>query len=125
MSKMIKKILALVLTIIMVVGMLYVSNATTHDSEMLGLIQKDWKDTTNTTDKINPIIATIITAIRVVGVAIAIVMLLVIAMKYMVSAPGDRAEIKKSATVYIVGACVLFGVTQLLAIISKFAFSIK
>ena len=125
MSKMVRKILALVLIITIIIGMLYVSNATTHDNEMLNLIQKEWKDTTNTTDKLNPMIATIITTIRVVGVTMAIVMILVIAMKYMTSAPGERAEIKKSAIVYIVGAIVLFGVTQILALISTFAFVIK
>lgn len=125
MSKILKKILALVLTIIIIIGMLYVSNATTHDNEMLNLIKKDWTDTTNTANKINPIIATIITAIRVAGMGVAITMLLVIAMKYMTSAPGDRAEIKKSATVYVVGAIVLFGVTQILGIINKFALGIK
>lgn len=125
MNKILKKILALVLTIIIMIGMLYVSNATTHDNEMLSLIQKDWKDTTNTTEKINPIMATVITAIRVAAVAIAVVMLLVIAMKYMTAAPGDRADIKKSAIVYVVGAIVLFGVTQILSIISNFALAIK
>ena len=33
-------------------------------------------------------------------------MLIVLAMKYMMSAPGERADIKKHAVVYVVGAVV-------------------
>ena len=39
----------------------------------------------------------------------------------MSAAPGEKAEIKKSAVVYVVGAIVLFAVTGLLTIIEKFA----
>lgn len=123
MKKMLKKTLALVLVLFVIFGMFYISNAS-YDSEMQNLIKKDWKDSTDTTNRINPIVATIATAIRVVGVAVAIVMLLVIAMKYMTAAPGEKADIKKSAIVYVVGAVVLFGVTQILSVISTFALSI-
>lgn len=63
----------------------------------------------------------IISIIRIVSVTIALVMLLVIAMKYMVSAPGDRADIKKHAIAYVVGAIILFGVTGILSILVNFA----
>lgn len=67
----------------------------------------------------------IIAAARVICVSIAIVILLVIAMKYMTSAPGDRADIKKHAVHYVISAVILFGVTGILGIISKFAEVIK
>lgn len=62
---------------------------------------------------------TAITVARIVCVAIAIVMLLVIAMKYMISAPGDRADIKKHAINYVIGAFILFGVTGILSILNN------
>ena len=43
----------------------------------------------------NKISANVITVVRIIAVTIAIVMLLAVAMKYMTSAPGDRADIKK------------------------------
>lgn len=52
-------------------------------------------------------------------------MLIVLAMKYMVAAPGDKADIKKHAIVYVVGAIVLFATTQILEIIAKFAGNIS
>ena len=58
---------------------------------------------------------------RLVGVGVAVIMLIVLAMKYMVAAPGDKADIKKHAIVYVVGAVVLFAATSILEIIAKFA----
>lgn len=57
---------------------------------------------------------------RVVGVTIAIVMLLAVAMKYMLSSAGDRADIKKHAIVYVVGAMLLFGAVGILGVIDGF-----
>ena len=70
---------------------------------------------------VRSVVVTIIGVAKIVGVCIAVVMLLAIAMKYMSAAPGKKAEIKKSAVVYVVGAIVLFAVTGLLTIIEKFA----
>lgn len=67
----------------------------------------------------------VISILRVVGVTVALVMLLVIAMKYMTSAPGDRADIKKHAVAYVIGAVILFGVSGILDVILKVAESIK
>ena len=48
-------------------------------------------------------------------------MLVVLAIKYMSAAPGDKADIKKHAVVYVTGAVVLFGSAGILSIIEKFA----
>lgn len=81
-------------------------------------------DNAGNAEEINSIVdntaITIISVARVVGVAIAIVMLLVIAMKYMVSSAGERADIKKHAVAYVVGAVILFGVVGILGIIENF-----
>ncbi len=69
---------------------------------------------------------TVVTVLRIASIAIAIVVLLVIAMKYMISAPGDRADIKKHAVAYVVGTFILFSAMQIIAIlvdISNTAFS--
>ena len=58
---------------------------------------------------------------QVIGVAIAVIMLIVLAIKYISAAPGDKAEIKKHAVVYIVGAVVLFAASGILQIIKSFA----
>lgn len=73
------------------------------------------------TDKVESIGGTVISVIRIVSVTIAIVMLLVIAMRYMIAAPGERADLKKHAVAYIVGAFILFGVTGILTILVEFS----
>ena len=73
---------------------------------------------------INTTTGTVIGVIRVIAVTIAIVMLLGIAMRYMLSSAGDRADIKKHAIAYVVGAVILFGITWILGIIVNVADSI-
>ena len=125
MKKILKISLAMLLIFCVFVGLFQVSSNADYASEMAGLITKEYNDSTNTTNKVNTITGTIITSIRIIGVAIAIVMLLTLAMKYMTAAPGDKADIKKSAIQYVVGALVLFGAVGILDIISKFAVGIK
>ena len=63
---------------------------------------------------------TTVSVLRIAGVTIAVVMLLAVAMKYMLSSAGDRADIKKHAIAYVVGAVVLFGATNIIAAIIEF-----
>ncbi len=64
---------------------------------------------------------TIIGIVQVIGIAVAIIMLVVLAIKYISSAPNDKAEIKKHAVVYVVGAVILFAASGILEIIKGFA----
>ena len=67
------------------------------------------------------IMGTAITVIRVVGTGISIIMLTYVAIKYMTAAPSEKADFKKSATAFVVGAIVLFATTNILGVIAKFA----
>ena len=67
----------------------------------------------------------IIGVLRIVGATVAIVILLVIAMKYMVAAPGDKADIKKSLIPYLIGAIIIFGAIGILQIIESISHAIK
>lgn len=73
-------------------------------------------DVDDATEKLS---ATIINVVRVVAATIATVMLFVLAMKYMMSSAGDRADIKKHAVAYIVGAFILFGAVGILGILDN------
>ena len=65
--------------------------------------------------------AAVVNAIRVAASAIAAIMIFAVAIKYMSAAPGDRADIKKHAIVYVVGATVLFRSSKILELISTLA----
>ncbi len=79
----------------------------------------------NSANTARSIVTNLIIIFRIVGVTAAILMLLVVAMKYMTAAPSEKAEIKKSAVVYIVGAVILFAVTGILGIISNLSTTIS
>ena len=63
----------------------------------------------------------IIGIIQIIGTAIAVVMLIWLAIKYISAAPSEKADIKKSATIYVVGAVLLFGAVSVLEIIKNFS----
>ena len=92
--------------------------------------QIDWQSELNNVDvyednnantKINKTVETIIGAVRTAGTGVAVLMLVILAAKYMMAAPGDKADIKKHAVIYVVGAVVLFATSGILGIIAKFA----
>lgn len=109
-------IIALLISISMCINVVYADNF-----DVTAFEGKASTGLTNVKGFVNNTAATIITSLRIVCVSIAIVILLVIAMKYMTSAPGDRADIKKHAVHYIISAAILFGVTGILTIISNIA----
>ena len=59
--------------------------------------------------------------VKIIGTGISITMLTVIAIKYMIASAGERAEIKKYAIPFVIGAVVLFGASNILDIIIDFA----
>lgn len=85
----------------------------------------DWtpssKGDGTTATKFKGILNTILGIVEVIGIAVAVIMLVVLAIKYISAAPNDKADIKKSATMYIVGAVVLFAASGILEIIKNFS----
>lgn len=66
------------------------------------------------------ILGTILTITRTVGAAVAIGILMIIGCKYLMASAGDRADIKKYAMNYVIGAIILFGAAGILGIVQKF-----
>lgn len=66
-------------------------------------------------------IGAILDAVRIASAAVAIIMLSILAIKYMTSSPNDRAEIKKGAVMYIVGAVVMMSASFLVTVIKEFS----
>ena len=55
-----------------------------------------------------------------VGMVVAVIMLVFLAIKYMSSSPNDKAEIKKHMVVWIVGAVLLFAASGVVKLIQGF-----
>lgn len=71
------------------------------------------------------ILGIILNTIRTVGLAIAIIILTVIGIKFMLASPSERANIKQYSINYVIGAAFLIGAVGIITIIQNFAAEIK
>ena len=63
------------------------------------------------------ILSSILSIVRTIGAAVAVV---TIGAKYLVASAGDRADIKKYAINYVIGAIILFAASGILSIVKGF-----
>ncbi len=91
------------------------------DDATPGKMKKNAKDKSGVAQAIFTILQAVLTITQVIGVGVAVIMLIVLAIKYISAAPNDKAEIKKHMVVYVVGAVILFGAAGILEVIKKFA----
>ena len=124
MKRSLVKMMAMLLLAVMVVSLIATN---VFADEFDGIIDdiNGRKDTTGTDDSMKNMLGAILTVTRTVAVGVAVIMLLVLAIKYISAAPGDKAEIKKHATVYVIGAVVLFAASGILKIIELFAQNVQ
>ena len=116
---MMKNSVAKILTI-MLVAILIASISTFVLADMPDPDRFQGDENTAAAQSVEDMANTIIGIIQVVAVAVAVVMLIVLAIKYISAAPEGKAEIKKHAVIYIVGAVLLFGTTGVLQILKDF-----
>ena len=67
----------------------------------------------------------IVTIIQVVGIVIAVIVLLVVGIKYMMGSASEKAEYKKTMIPYIVGAVLIFAGTSLVRVIYSLSTSVS
>lgn len=75
---------------------------------------------TNTSSKVGNIAGQILGIVQVIGMAVAIIMLTVLGIKYVSASPNEKADYKKGMTIYVVGAVFLFGASILVGVIKNF-----
>ena len=124
MNRKVVKIVSILLIIAMAVTMLSTSAfAAIGDVSTSGDFNPETfhSNDTQTTSVFQGFIGTLINIIQVVGMGVAVIMLVVMAMKYISAAPSEKAEIKKSVMIYVVGAVVLFAASGILQVIKNFA----
>lgn len=66
------------------------------------------------------IINNAIAIVQIIGLGIAMIMLFSLGMKYMVGSVEEKAEVKKHAMVYVIGAVIFFSATGILEILQMF-----
>ena len=113
------KIVAIILVAIMLLSTTAFATGVTLDFDQAA--GKITGGDTSASDSVGKMASSILSVVQVVGMAVAVIMLIVLAIKYISAAPSDKAEIKKHAVVYVVGAVVLFGASGILQIVKNFA----
>lgn len=118
MKKSVVKIVVAVLVCLAIVGI--VSTTVFADA---GDILKNFNPNTGSSaaKSVNTMGEQIVGIIQVAGTAIAVGMLLFLAIKYLRASPEGKGQIKESATIYIVGAIVLFAAVNIVRIIYQFS----
>ncbi len=130
MTKAMRVVTVLLLAVMMVMSMASLVNAGESAEFSFDNIDTDFvtngaSDTSGAAKSINKIIGAVLTIVQVVGCGVAVIMLIVLAIKYISAAPGDKADIKKHAVVYVVGAIVLFAASGILQIVKNFADNVQ
>lgn len=57
--------------------------------------------------------------VQAIGTSVAVIMIVIIAIKYFISAPDQKADVKSKLIPYVIGAVLLFGASNILGIVVR------
>ena len=77
------------------------------------------------TDKVVNLGATIVTIMQTVGIVVAVVVLLILGIKYMMGSAEEKAEYKKTLMPYVIGAVLVFAASTIAGVIFSFSQNIQ
>lgn len=95
-----------IITMLFLIMLLF--NTTAEASSVVSDIKSNMSTGTSVSNSVKSTGKTVLGVLNIVATGTAIVMLLYIAIKYMISAPDAKAEYKKTATMYAIGAVIIF-----------------
>lgn len=108
--KKLSKILAIILlvAIAMTIGMGTIANASSTDQ-----VDKLFGPGTADTTGISSVGTNIVSIITTIGIIVAVIVLLILGIKYMMGSASEKAEYKKTMIPYLVGAVLIFGASAI------------
>ena len=124
MKKSIKVISTLLLAIMLVTSIATTAFAAVNLNTTISNIEKQNLNG-NADQQITKVGGNIVNIIQVVGIVIAVIVLLVIGIKYMMGSASEKAEYKKTMIPYLVGAVLVFAGTSLVKVIYSLATAVK
>ncbi len=101
--------------VVLVIAMIFSSISYADNFDFSAINNQTAEDSIKT--PINEAVGAVMGVIRIIATGVAIVMIAVVAMKYMMAAPGDRADMKKSSIQYVIGAIIVFGAANILKVL--------
>ena len=110
--KKIAKMLTLVLIIAMILSFSVVLEANAS-SDVSGQVDQLFQGGNADTTGINTVGANIVSIVTTIGIIVAVVVLLVLGIKYMMGSAAEKAEYKKTMIPYLIGAVLIFGASAI------------
>ena len=112
--KKVSKVLSIILlvAIVMTIGMGTVVNASEKISSGQQVYNLFTGGSANTTE-ISNVGANIVKIITTIGIIVAVIVLLILGIKYMMGSASEKAEYKKTMIPYLVGAILIFGASAI------------
>lgn len=118
MNKKVMKIISIILTIVCVA---FIASTCFAAGGELDPSKINGKDPKVDTTKIGNIGNQIATIIRNVGIVAAVIIIMVLGIKYMIGSAEEKAEYKKTFIPYIIGALLLFGASGIAQAVITFS----
>lgn len=118
MKKLLNKIRVLV-SMVIVNFILFTSNVYAESADPLENPNYFKPNDLTNAGKVKTIGNTIIGGIQFLGSIISVIILIIIGIKFIYGSAEERAEYKESMKPYLIGALMLFSITNILAIISE------
>lgn len=115
------KIISTLLLAVMLVASIAGTVLAVNPDQILNNI--DGNGTVNSTE-LTSVGNNIVTIIQVVGIVIAVIVLLIIGIKYMMGSASEKAEYKKTMIPYLVGGVLIFAGTSLVRVIYSLSSSV-
>lgn len=115
-----KEVCLKILTISLIVLMMVAMSTSVFAKDYLNpnsIVAKD-SAAANSTQNIMGLVLGVVQAI---AAGVAVIMLVVIGIKYVAAAPSEKADLKKSLITYVVGAILLFAGSGILQVVKTFA----
>ncbi len=116
MKKLSKIFAVLLILAIAMIAFTTVANATAGD--VANIFQKAEESDVDTGD-MTTVAGNIVNIITWVGIIVAIIVLLVLGIKYMMGSAAEKAEYKKTMIPYLVGAVLIFGASAIVQAVVK------
>ena len=120
-----RKIVSALLVLVILISIASISNAMTPTQKDISDLIDKAKEIDNgtgvdsTTNSVIKGVNIIYTIIRAAGTGIALLMVMVLGIKYMMTSVEEKAEIKKQAIPILVGSAFIFATSQLLGMVAK------
>ena len=112
------------ITTILVIAMMLVSTLSAVFATGAAGVLKELNGNTGAATAVTKTANNIIGIVQVICYAAAVIMLVLVGVKFITASPEGKAEIKKSAIQYVIGAIIVFAAGALLGVISNLSNSV-